>query len=171
MTDATRSPGVRTLVDWPAVFWAAIIAGAAFLILNLVVVPAVMGGSFWITVRLVASLGLGQEVLAPPATANAAALTVAVLVHFALALAMSAVIAFVIHRGGLIGGVLGGAVLGAAFYFINYYTFSYFAPQFFVMRHWSVIASHVLFGALAGGTYEFLEDQIFETDQPMLRRV
>ena len=76
----------------------------------------------------------------------------------------AAVIAFVVHRGGLIGGVLGGAVLGGAFYFINYYTLTYFFPQFFAMKHWSVLASHVVFGALAGGTYELLEDQIFEAD-------
>jgi uncharacterized membrane protein YjjP (DUF1212 family) len=83
-----------------------------------------------------------------------------------LALALAAVVAYVVHRGGLIGGILVGAVLGLAFYFIDYYTLTYFFPQFFAMKHWSVIASHVLFGAMAGGVYELLEDQIYETDLP-----
>ena len=34
----------------------------------------------------------------------------------------------------------------------------------FAIQHWSVVVGHVLFGAVAGGTYELLEDQIFETD-------
>ena len=98
------------------------------------------------------------------AAAHSGALLAAIAVHYRLAMAMTAVIAYVIHRGGLIGGILGGAVLGLSFYFINYYTLSYFYPQFFAMKHWSVLASHVLFGALAGGVYELLEDQIFEAD-------
>jgi len=92
------------------------------------------------------------------------ALVAAVAIHYVIALAMAAVIAYVVHRGGLVGGILVGALLGLAFYFIDYYTLTYFFPQFFAMKHWSVVASHVLFGALAGGVYELLEDQIFEAD-------
>lgn len=154
----------RKVVDWKAVLWAGLIAGTVFLLVNLFVVPPIMGGNFWISTRLVASVLLGQDVLAPPATFHAGALLAAILVHYVLALAMAAIIAFVVHRGGLVGGVVGGALLGLAFYFIDYYTFSYFFPQFFAMRHWAVVASHVLFGALAGGVYELLEDQIFEVD-------
>lgn len=154
----------RKVIDWKAVLWAGLVAGTAFLLVNLFVVPRLMGGSFWISTRLVGSMVLGKQVLAPPATFHGGALLAAIAVHYVLALAMAAIIAFVVHRGGLIGGVVGGALLGLAFYFINYYTLSYFFPQFFAMRHGSVVASHVLFGALAGGVYELLEDQIFEVD-------
>jgi ABC-type cobalamin transport system permease subunit len=156
----------RKVVDWRAALLAGLVAGTAFLLLNLFVVPALMQGSFWISVRLVASILLGREVLAPPATAHTGALVAAIAVHYVLSLAMAAVVACVVHRGGLIGGILVGAVLGLAFYFIDYYTLTYFFPQFFAMKHWSVIASHMLFGALAGGVYELLEDQIYETDLP-----
>jgi ABC-type cobalamin transport system permease subunit len=152
----------RKVIDWKAVLWAGLVAGTVFLLANLFAVPRIMGGSFWISVRLVGSMLLGEGVLAPPATFHAGALVAAIAVHYTLALVLAAVIAFVVHRGGLIGGVLGGAVLGAAFYFINYYTLSYFFPQFFALRHGSVLASHILFGALAGGIYELLEDQIYE---------
>jgi hypothetical protein len=164
MTDIAAAPPMRKLVDWSAAVRAALVAGTVFLLVDLFVVPALMGGSFWISVRLVGSIVLGGQVLAPPATAHVGALLACILVHYALALAMTGVIAYVVHRGGLIGGILGGAALGVAFYFINYYTFSYFFPQFFPMKHWSVLASHALFGAVAGGVYELLEDQIFEAD-------
>ena len=164
MVGAAAPIRFRQVVDWRAAFWAGLIAGTVFLVVNLFVVPALMGGSFWISVRLVASILLGRDILAPPATANTGALVAAIAVHYVLALAMAAVIAYVVHRGGLIGGILVGAILGLAFYFIDYYSLTFFFPQFFAMKHWSVLASHVLFGALAGGTYELLEDQIFEAD-------
>jgi len=164
MAGNAASIRMRQVVDWRAVFWAGLAAGTVFLLVNLFVVPALMEGRFWISVRLVASILLGSDILAPPATAHAGALMAAIAVHYVLAMAMTAVIAYVVHRGGLIGGILGGAILGLSFYFINYYTLSYFYPQFFAMKHWSVLASHALFGALAGGVYELLEDQIFEAD-------
>ncbi len=164
MTQVVASLPTRKVVDWRAACWAGLVAGTVFLLVNLFVVPALMQGKFWISVRLIASIVLGREVLAPPATAHTAALVAAIAVHYVLALAMAAVIAYVVHRGGLIGGILIGALLGLAFYFIDYYTLTYFFPQFFAMRHWSVIASHMLFGALAGGVYELLEDQIYETE-------
>lgn len=152
----------RKVIDWKAVLWAGVVAGTVFLLVNLFVVPRIMGGSFWISARLVGSVLLGEGVLAPPATFHGGALVAAIAVHYTLALALAAIIAFVVHRGGLVGGVLGGAVLGGAFYFINYYTLSFFFPQFFALRHGSILASHILFGALAGGVYELLEDQIYE---------
>jgi len=164
MTHVVETVQVRKVVDWRAAFWAGLVAGTVFLLANLFVVPALMDGRFWISVRLVASIVLGRDVLAPPATAHAGALLAAVGIHYVLALAMTAVIAYVVHRGGLVGGVLVGALLGLAFYFIDYYTLTYFFPQFFAMKHGSVVASHVVFGALAGGVYELLEDQIFEAD-------
>lgn len=164
MTHVVETVPVRKVVDWRAAFWAGLVAGTVFLLANLFVVPALMDGRFWISVRLVASIVLGRDVLAPPATAHAGALLAAVGIHYVLALAMTAVIAYVVHRGGLVGGVLVGALLGLAFYFIDYYTLTYFFPQFFAMKHGSVVASHVVFGALAGGVYELLEDQIYEAD-------
>jgi len=154
----------RKLVDWKAVMWAGLVAGTVFLLVNLFIVPRIMGGSFWISTRLVGSIVLGESVLAPPATFHGGALAAAIAVHYVLALAMAAIIAIVVHRGGLVSGIIGGALLGLAFYFIDYYTLSYFFPQFWAMKHSSVLASHVLFGALAGGIYELLEDQIFELD-------
>jgi hypothetical protein len=165
MTEQVERLDDGMLVDWQAVFRAAMIAGTVYLLLNLFVAPAIMGGSFWISVRLVASMVLGQQILAPPATFDALALVTGIVVHYALALLMTGLIAIVVHRGGLATGVLGGAALGLAFYYIAYYSLTYFFPQFFAMKDSSVIVSHVIFGALAGGLYEWLESDWYEIAQ------
>jgi hypothetical protein len=165
MSEVVEARDEWILVDWQAVFRAGMIAGTVFLLLDLFVVPALMGSSFWISARLTASIVLGQQILAPPATFDGMALLAAILVHYFLALLMTGLIALVVHRGGLTTGIIGGAVLGLAFYYINYYTLSYFWPQFFAMKHGSVIASHVIFGALAGGLYEWLEGDWYEVAQ------
>lgn len=160
----TSSPRMRQLVDWRAAFWAGLIAGAIFLLVNLFVTPLVIGGNGWVMVRLFASILLGEGILAPPATFDALALMVALVTHFALAVAYSMLIAYIIHRGGLIAGIIGGALLGLALYSINFYTLTFFFPWFFAMRSGVFVAAHLIFGALAGGIYEALEVETFAPD-------
>jgi hypothetical protein len=169
MADALTEVRIRKVVDLKAVVTAALVAGTVALLCNYFVVPALLDVSSWVAVRLSGSILLGKGVLAPPATAHIGALVAGVFVHYVLALLMTLVIAYVVHRGGLLGGVLIGGLLGLAFFCIDYYTLTYFLPQFFALQHWSVVASHVLFGAVAGGMYELLEDQIFETDVTVRR--
>jgi hypothetical protein len=155
----------RLLVDWRAVWLAWLVAGAACVILDLLIVPAFMGGSFWISVRLVASLILGPEILAPPATFDGVALLAAIVTLYGISLLATVVIALVVHRGGLILGIVGGALLGLAFHAISYYSLTAFFPQFFAMNGPAVAAAHATFGALAGGLYEWFEDDEFEVAQ------
>lgn len=157
----TTSPRLRQLVDWKAALWAGLIAGTIFLLINLFVTPLVIGGNGWVMVRLFASILLGDGILAPPATFNLVALLVALMTHFTLALLYALLIAYVIHRGGLITGVIGGALLGLALYSINFYTLTLFYPWFFAMRNIVFVVAHLLYGALAGGIYEALEVEIF----------
>ncbi|MEO8308956.1 MAG: hypothetical protein ABI616_13040 [Pseudomonadota bacterium] len=155
---------VRKLVDWKAILLATLVAGTIALLWNFFVVPALLKTTPWVAVRLTGSILLGKGVLAPPATAHIGALIAAIATHYVLALVMTAIIAFVIHRGGLVGGILIGGLLGLSFYCIDYYSLTFFMPQFFAIQHWSLVVGHILFGAIAGGTYELFEDQIFETD-------
>jgi len=164
MTDPLARVRIRKVVDLKAVVTAALIAGTVALLCNFFLVPALLNTTPWVAVRMAGSILMGKDVLAPPATFHAGALGAAIATHYLLALVMTAIIAYVVHRGGLVGGILIGALLGLAFYSIDYYTLTYFAPQFFALQHWSVVATHILFGAIAGGTYELFEDQIFETD-------
>jgi hypothetical protein len=152
---------MRQIVDWRAAIWAGIVSGAVFFILNLVLIPKSMGGNLWVTVRFMASLLLGEEILPPPAAFAADALMAAILTNCLATLAFGLLVAFVIHRGGLLLGTLGGAVLGLAAYGINFYTLTYFFPWFFPFRGWVMAINHVVLGALAGGIYEWLEDEKF----------
>lgn len=49
---------------------------------------------------------------------------VGVLVHLVLSLVYALLLAFIIHRWGLVVGIVGGALFGVAIYIINYYTFT-----------------------------------------------
>jgi hypothetical protein len=150
--------GLTATVDWTAAVWAGVLAGAISFLLYLFLVPALVGsGNAWAMMRYIASIPMGPDVLAPPATFDGALMVAALGVHFALAIIMALVIAFVLHRGGMVTGILGGAVFGLIFFAINYYTMTLFFPHLFAMSHWTVVAIHVIFGALAGGIYELLE--------------
>jgi len=149
---------MRQLVDWRAALYAGLLAGLIFLLLNLFLSPV---GNAWAMIRLFASILLGDTILAPPATFDLLALGAALLVHFGLSILYTLLIAYVVHRGGLLAGLIGGALLGLALYSINFYTLTLFYPWFFAMRSGIFIVTHALFGALAGGIYEALEVEIF----------
>lgn len=154
---AVSGSNVRQLVDWSAAIWAGLIAGGVFLLLNLFLLPLVIGGNAWVMLRLLSSIVLGPSVLAPPASYDGLVLVVALIVHFALSIGFALLLAVIIHRWGLLTGIVLGGFFGFALFLINFYTFTLFFPWFFAMNSWFMLWSHVLFGALAGGVYEALE--------------
>lgn len=147
----------RQVVDWSSAVWASVIAATIFLGLNLFVTPAVLGGNAWVFIRLLASLTLGEGVLAPPATFDLAALVAGVLTHYALSIAFGILLAVIIHRWGVLVGVAGGALYGVALYSINIYTLTLVFPWFMTVESGIFLATHVIFGVAAGGLYEALE--------------
>ncbi len=159
----SRTAGVkmRQVVDWSAALWAGLVASTIFLLLNLFFVPALVGGNGWITLRYTASLVMGSGVLPPPATFDAGVLIVALLTHYVLSIALSLLLAFIIHRWGLIVGFVGGALFGLALYFIHFYTVTLLFPWFFAVRSLPLLLSYAIFGAVAGGIYETLEVEEF----------
>jgi hypothetical protein len=154
-------PKSRKLVDFRAVFWAGILSGLVFLVVNMLLSLFILGTP-WIFVRMVAALVLGQEVLPPPASFDAGIFILAVGIHLLLSLLFTAILAVIIHKWGLAVGIIGGALFGLALYAINFYTFSFFFPWFFSLRSWIILLSHVFYGATAGGLYEALEVERFE---------
>jgi hypothetical protein len=151
---------MRPVVDWSAALWAGVVSGIVFLLANLLLTGLTLG-SPWIVLRVLASIVLGSGVLPPPATFNLGIAVVALLVNTVLSILFAGIIALIIHRWGLIVGLLGGAILGLALYAINFYTFSLLFPWFFPFRSWMMVVSHLIFGAVAGGTYELLEVEEF----------
>lgn len=148
-------------MDWRAALWAGLGAGGVFLGLNMWLIPRYIGGNGWVVLRFTASIVLGDFVLPPPATFDPVIVAVGLITHFTLAIVFTLLVAFLLHRWGLIVGILGGALVGLALYAINFYALTYFFPWFFIMRNWIIVLNHVLFGAAAGGIYEALEVEEF----------
>ncbi|MCA0456164.1 MAG: hypothetical protein LCI00_19455 [Chloroflexi bacterium] len=141
-------------VTWRAVLISAVVAGTLFLLVDLLLAPAVLQVSASLMLRYFAALVMGSGVLTQTGTEI---LIVGAVVHYLLSFVFALVIAIVVHRWGLLVGILGGAVLGLAFYAINLYTLTVFFQWFFAINSTVIVISHVVFGAVAGGVYEMFD--------------
>jgi hypothetical protein len=151
---------MRQIVDWPAALWAGLISGIAFLLVASLLCFFTLG-SPWPPLRWLASIPMGSGVLPPDSAPTLLVALTGAVTLLVLAVGYACLIAYVLHRWGMIVGVLGGAAFGLAFYVINFYTISYFFPWFFPLRNWMILVSHIVFGAFAGGIYEALEEERF----------
>ena len=154
---------MRQVMDWRASIQAGLIAGVVLLLIMLIGYPIVTGGSVWTVFRFIASLVLGRELLLSPDFSFGIVL-LALFLHMILSVVYTWILAFIIHRWGLIVGFVGGALFGLALFAINFYTFTALFPWFTMVRSWQFAALHIIFGAVAGTVYELLEDEIFVPD-------
>ncbi|MBZ0281798.1 MAG: hypothetical protein K8L97_13750 [Anaerolineae bacterium] len=146
-----------------AVLIAGIAAGTAFLVFNVLFMPLVLQVSPVVILRYMGSLILGSQVVIQT---DVSPVVVGLVVHYLISLLLTLLIAIVVHRWGLVVGVIGGAILGLSLYAINLYTFTLFFQWFFAINNWVLLLSHVVFGAVAGGVYEVFDDY----DLPLNRR-
>ncbi|QPC82254.1 hypothetical protein G4Y79_21635 [Phototrophicus methaneseepsis] len=160
-----RTLRMRQVVDWSAAFWAGLIAGTIFLLLNVFAVPAIIGGSPAVVLNYFASLIMGDSVLANPDTLTATTAIVAIILNFVLSIPFALLLAVIIHRWGIIVGIILGALFGFGLYIINFFISEQIFPWFFAMDTNWFIVTHVIFGALAGGIYEALEVERFVPDE------
>lgn len=164
MTSNTSNIRLRQVMDWRAAVFAGLIAGAIFLVSLLIIYPVATGGSPWILLRMIAAVVLGQDALTPINAPSGSVAVVAVLLHFVLSLLYTLIVAFVVHRWGVLLAVLVGGLIGLAIYLINVFTFTIFFDWFTLAREWPFLVVHILFGAVAGGIYELLEKDIYEVE-------
>lgn len=150
---------VRQLVDRSAAFWAGIVSGVVFLLLYLALMPSAVNGDVVTLLRYLASIVLGAEAVLTASTA--VVVIVALLVHFILAMLWAVVITIIIHRWGMVVGILLGGLLGLAVYGINFFSFIFLFPWFWPLNSILMALIHVVFGAVAGGVYEYLEVEYF----------
>jgi uncharacterized membrane protein YagU involved in acid resistance len=147
---------LRAKPDWKAATWAGIIAGAIFLIFEMVLVAAV-SGSPWGPPRMMAAIILGKGVLPPPATFDFGIVVAAMLVHFVLSVVLALGFAAVATRLTMGNAIIAGAVFGLAVYVINFYGFTAVFPWFAMARNWISILGHALFGVVLAWAYKHLE--------------
>jgi hypothetical protein len=149
---------LRQVVDWQAAAWAGVASGVGHLVTTMLLSAVVLNNP-WVYVRFMAALPLGESVLPPPATPTVGLVLVGLLVHMVLSIGFALLIATVIHRWGLLVGIVGGGILGIAIYVINFFALSLIFPWVYPFRSWIILAGHIAFGMLAGGVYEALEEE------------
>ncbi len=147
----------RTL-DLKAAVWAAIVAGVVFMMVEMILVATVGGGSPWGPPRMIGAIALGKDVLPPPATFDLGVFVVAMLIHFALSVVLGIVLGWIISRWrlGLMASIGAGAVFGLAVYLIHFYGFTVLFPWFAMARTPITVFAHVVFGVVLGWTYHAL---------------
>lgn len=146
----------RRMFDWKAAVLAGLISGIVFMMLEMILVPVFGGGSPWGPPRMIAAIGMGQEVLPPPATFALVPIMVGMVIHFMLSIVFALMLALVISRFGLGVAVLVGAVFGLVLYLVNFYGFTAVFPWFAMARNWISIFSHIMFGVIAAWAYKTL---------------
>lgn len=162
---ADEGPAGRTLLDAGAAIWAALVSAVVFALLCTVVLGSMTSINAWVAVRLFASPLLGEGVLAPPATYDAAALAAGGALLLVLGFALALLLSVTIHRFGLLFGVIGGALYGLVIYVGFVHVASMAWPYFATLQGSAFAIVCVIFGAFAGGLYEWLEVETFELDE------
>jgi len=146
-------------IDWRAAAYAGIAAGVAATVAQLLLWWAfrdVLPGILYRDARLTAAMVMGHGVLPPPATFDWTVMAVASLIHFALSVIYSAVLAGFIARRGLPSALALGAAYGLALFGVNMFGFTLVFPWFAAARDWITLLAHVLFGISAAAAYRAL---------------
>ena len=142
-------------IDWSAAIWAGVVAGAIFMILEMLMAPMFAGAPTpWAPPRMIAAIGMGQEVLPPPATFDVGVVMVAMIIHFILSIIFAIILAWIIFRLGFGAAIAVGAVFGLVLYLVNFYVLTGIFPWFANARNWVSIFAHIVFGLVAAWWYK-----------------
>lgn len=152
---------------------AGVIAGAVFMMLEMIMVPVFMGGSPWGPPRMIAAIAMGEGVLPPPAAFDAVIMMVAMLIHFALSVVLAFLFAFLLaftDQGRDVGMASGvGAVFGLVVYLISFYGLTTIFPWFASARSWVAIFAHIVYGAVLGWVYVSVARKTADSTTPVQR--
>lgn len=154
MAKALSTPR-RARMDPKAAILSGLIAGVAFMMMEMILVAA-MGESPWGPPRMMAAMVMGQDVLPPPASFDFMVFMVAMIVHFVLSVVLAFPLAWAISRWHLsLGGALAlGATFGLLIYLVNFYPVTAILfPWFAMARNWITISSHIVFGIVLAWAY------------------
>lgn len=143
----------------PAACIAAGVAGALAMIGMLMLSTSVYDESAWKLPRMVAAMLAGRGALEPDDEFSATFVALAVIVHFALALAYSLALAALVKDMPEAAAPWIGMAFGVALYFGNLHGFTHFFPWFAQLRTLDTLAVHVFFGIVAATAYRHIAIQ------------
>ena len=136
---------------------AGLIAGAVFMMLEMIMVPVFMGGSPWAPPRMIAAIIFGKSVLPmpdQPVTFDFGVIMAAMVLHFMLSIVYAIIIGWLCRKLSMGASILIGAVFGLAIYVINFYGFTALFPWFAMARNWVSIFAHIMFGIIAALSFK-----------------
>jgi hypothetical protein len=143
--------------DWKAATGAGLIAGAIFMMVEMLMVMVFMGESPWGPPRMIAAMIMGEDVLPPPGSFDMGIVMTAMMIHFALSVVYGLLFGWIVHRLSGVNATLIGAVFGLAIYFINFYLIApVMFPWFTMAQNWVSLVAHLIFGLALGGSYAAL---------------
>jgi len=152
---------VHRIPDWRAAVVAGLIAGAVYMVLELLTARFLLYQGAWGTVKMVAAIILGRETMTSADAFSWTVVLSAGTVHFALSIIFAVVLAMILASFRFDSSMgmasLVGVLFGAAVYFVNFYALGRFFNWFDEARGWESLFAHVLFGLVAADAYCHLE--------------
>lgn len=140
--------------DWKAAVWAGLIAGAIFMMVEMLMVMVFMGESPWAPPRMIAAMIMGEGVLPPPGSFDLGIVTTAMVIHFALSIVYGLLFGWIAHRLTGVSATLVGTGFGLAIYLLNFYLIApLMFPWFTMAQNWVSLVAHLIFGLVLGGAY------------------
>ena len=142
-------------LDIKAALWAGIIAGAVFMMLEMVLVGTIGGDSPWAPPRMIAAMVLGDSVLPPPASFDLGIMAMGMMIHFVLSIILAVVFGWAISHWhlSLLATIGVGLVFGLIVYVVNFYLMTAVFPWFAMARNGISIFAHAMFGLVLGWAY------------------
>lgn len=142
--------------DWSASGWAGLAAGGAFIVIQTSFVSMFTGDANTDAIRQIAAIALGEAVLPGKTPFTGLVFLSAMGVHMILSLIYARILAAIVHGMRTGRAIAIGAVFGSLLYAVNFYWFTDYFPWFAVSRGWITLFSHIAYGTIAAGVYEWL---------------
>ncbi|RQS48636.1 sodium:proline symporter [Burkholderia sp. Bp8986] len=138
------------------ILWAAFGAAVGSTVIELLLWPIAGEDPFHNLLRdarLTAALVMGRAVLGASPGFDPTIMGVATLVHAALSLAYTAVLARMVRNLSPGAALVAGGAFGLVLYGINLHAFTAIFPWFVPVRGAITLIAHVVFGVMAAGVY------------------
>lgn len=145
-----------------AAVWAGVVAGLVFVIVEMLLVATVGGGSPWGPPRMMAAIGMGTDVLPPPPTFDFGIVMVGMIIHFLLSIVLGLIFGWVVAKGrlGMGAAIVAGLVFGLVVYLVNFYLMTGLFPWFANARNWITVFAHLVFGGVLGWAYRSIAGRV-----------
>ncbi|MBW3570947.1 MAG: hypothetical protein KY467_07565 [Gemmatimonadetes bacterium] len=142
-------------IDWSAAVWAGVVGGVVFMMMEMFLMPLFgFAPGMWAPPRMIAAIGMGKDVLPPPASFDFGVVMVAMMIHFATSILFAIAVAFLVRNLGTGAAVAVGVVAALLLYaFVFYLMTGGPWPWFANGRNWVNILTHVVFGAIVAWWY------------------